>query len=85
MNDFRKEDPPVGHQTTRLADKYAELLEKVRADPGEWYRLRSFDGRNQSPDASRHVRRLREQTEGFEFKGSRGVIYARWIGTEAKP
>lgn len=76
MNDFRREDPPQA-KNTKASVRYAAELEKVRAEPDEWFRLCSCPTQVK---ASQVAASLRAQCPGFEFRGARGAVYARFIG-----
>ena len=74
----RKETPPPsafrGRQ--KAADKYAEALAAVKAEPGEWFAILDYGEREKS--ATSAAGSLRKTTEGYEFVARAGVVYGRY-------
>lgn len=81
-----KEDPPARDTTdkTPLGRRYGADLEKVKAEPFEWFRLIDLSSkRDASARAWEATGKLRRQTSGFEFRSGRGCVYVRWVGEAA--
>lgn len=80
--DFKREDPPrkgVGGRHNRLSDRLGAELDKLRSDPGTWYRLLVYDKYNGA------ARSLTLQVPDCEFVGRHTrsgnfVVYGRYVG-----
>lgn len=76
---LRKETPPPkGHFGGRMraAEKYADVLEKIATEPGEWFAMLDYGDRTSTAIAT--AKKLGEQRPDFEFVGRNGVVYARF-------
>ena len=81
--DFSKEKPilnPSHNQNQRLSIKLKDELEAIKADPGEWYRLLTY---NTLSAAYRARRALEDQCDGFEFTASQGTVHGRYLNGDA--
>lgn len=66
---------------------YADIADKLRADPGNWYRIFDFPA-GEKTSFGHHVRRGRlaafRPAGAFEavqrFSEGRNVVYARYVG-----